>query len=149
MPILQELWTSSFLICSLSLLLPAPFSFFIMSTLFDLAPNNQIRAITLRLALIKHRGDIEAQQREFRSWGETEYENKIAEIDKFLLYIDQAVTDERSIAAEIVYPLPEVGKVYGQWKVLRLQNGLVVASCSIDEASEWVMSVSEFWRKVK
>jgi hypothetical protein len=120
-----------------------------MSTLFDITGSNKIRAITLRLALIKHRGDIEAQQREFGSWGEIEYENKIAEIDKFLLYIDQAVTDERSIAAEIVYPLPEVGKVYGQWKVLRLQNSLVVVSSSIDEAAEWVMSVAEFWRKVK
>jgi hypothetical protein len=120
-----------------------------MSTLFDIAPNNQIRAITLRLALIKHRGDIEAQQREFKSWGEIEYQQKIDEIDKFLLYIDQAVTDGRSISAEIVYPLPEVGKVYGQWKVLRLQNGLVVASSSIDEVIEWVMSVAEFWRKVK
>jgi hypothetical protein len=120
-----------------------------MSTLFDIAPSNEIRAITLRLALIKHRGDIEAHQREFRLWGEAEYENKIAEIDKFLLYIVQAVIDGRSISAEIVYPLPEVGKVYGQWKVLRLQNGLVVASSSIDEATEWVMSVPEFWRKVK
>lgn len=120
-----------------------------MSTLFDIARNNEIRAITLRIALIKHRGDIEAQQREFRSWGEIEYENKIAEIDRFLLYIDQAVTDQRSIAAEIVYPLPEVGKVYGQWKVLSLQNGLVVASISTDKATEWVMSVPEFWRKAK
>jgi hypothetical protein len=120
-----------------------------MSTLFDFAPSNEIRAITLRVALVKHQGDIEAQQREFKSWGEIEYQQKIEEIDRFLFYIDQAVTDGRSIAAEIVYPLPEVGKVYGQWKVLRLQNGLVVASSSIDEATEWVMSVAEFWRKVK
>jgi hypothetical protein len=120
-----------------------------MSTLFDLAPNSQIRAITLRLALIKHRGDIEALQRDFKLCGEAEYQQKIDEIDRFLLYIDQAVTDERSIAAEIIYPLPEVGKVYGQWKVLRLQNGLVVARYSFDEVAEWVMSVAEFWRKAK
>jgi hypothetical protein len=120
-----------------------------MATLFDIAPNSEIRAITLRLALIKHRGDIEALQRDFKLCGETEYQQKIDEIDRFLLYIDQAVTDERSISAEIVYPLPEVDKLYGPWKVLRLQNGLVVASSSIDEATEWVMSVPEFWRKVK
>jgi hypothetical protein len=120
-----------------------------MSTLFDIAPSNEIRAITLRLALIKHRGDIEALQRDFKLCGETEYQQKIDEIDRFLLYIDQAVTDERSIAAEIVYPLPEVGKVYGQWKVVEIRNGLVFAHWFDDKATEWAMSVAEFWKKVK
>jgi len=120
-----------------------------MATLFDIAPNSEIRAITLRLALIKHRGDIEALQRDFKLCGETEYQQKIDEIDRFLLYIDQAVTDERSISAEIAYPLPEVGRVYGQWKVIEIRNGLVITHWFNDEATEWVLDLANFWRKVK
>jgi len=120
-----------------------------MSTLFDITGNNQIRANTLRLALIKHRGDIMKDQQEFKLWEEAEYVRSVQEIDRLLHYIDQAVTDKVPLEVNAAYPLPEIDKTYGEWKVLRIQNGLVVALNFKDEATEWVLDIAEFWRKVK